>query len=137
MVIGAILAFTISFCRIWEPDILMSNSASSSFNNAFPTNVIVHSDGRLEWIPPGIFSSTCQVSWDLIYDIHQMHISFLSLFFQIDITWFPFDDQACKLKFGSWTNNGKRLNLTLLNPTGLLATYQINGVSSSFQRIVT
>ena len=25
---------------------------------------------------------------------------------QIDITWFPFDDQDCLLKFGSWTYNG-------------------------------
>ena len=25
---------------------------------------------------------------------------------QIDITWFPFDDQHCSIKFGSWTYNG-------------------------------
>ena len=24
----------------------------------------------------------------------------------IDITWFPFDDQNCEMKFGSWTYNG-------------------------------
>ena len=36
------------------------------------------------YIPPGIFKSTCK----------------------IDITWFPFDDQSCDLKFGSWTYNG-------------------------------
>ena len=24
----------------------------------------------------------------------------------IDITWFPFDDQSCEMKFGSWTYNG-------------------------------
>ena len=36
------------------------------------------------YVPPGIFKSTCK----------------------IDITWFPFDDQSCDLKFGSWTYNG-------------------------------
>ena len=25
---------------------------------------------------------------------------------KIDITWFPFDDQNCEMKFGSWTYNG-------------------------------
>ena len=25
---------------------------------------------------------------------------------QIDITWFPFDDQDCEMKFGRWTYNG-------------------------------
>ena len=37
------------------------------------------------WI--GIFKSTCQ----------------------IDITWFPFDDQDCEMKFGSWTYNGLKV----------------------------
>ena len=35
----------------------------------------------------GIFKSTCQ----------------------IDITWFPFDDQDCEMKFGSWTYNGLKV----------------------------
>ena len=25
------------------------------------------------------------------------------IFIQINMTWFPFDEQICKLKFGSWT----------------------------------
>ena len=41
-------------------------------------------DGSMLYVPPGIFKSTCK----------------------IDITWFPFDDQSCELKFGSWTYNG-------------------------------
>ena len=50
------------FLRIWSPDMLLFNSASTAFNNAFPTNVIVHSNGDCRFIPPGIFLSTCQVS---------------------------------------------------------------------------
>ena len=45
---------------------------------------MVTDEGRCTYIPPGIFKSTCQ----------------------IDITWFPFDDQNCDMKFGSWTYDG-------------------------------
>ena len=59
-------------------------SASESFDGTYPTNVVVTSEGKCTYIPPGIFMSTCK----------------------IDITWFPFDDQNCEMKFGSWTYNG-------------------------------
>ena len=48
--------------RIWIADILMFNSASAEFNSAFKTLVTVKSDGWCEYIPPGNFKSTCQVS---------------------------------------------------------------------------
>ena len=32
-------------------------------------------------------------------------------FYQIDITWFPFDDQNCTMKFGSWTYKLDSLNI--------------------------
>ena len=28
----------------------------------------------------------------------------------MDITWFPFDDQDCEMKFGSWTYNGFKVH---------------------------
>ena len=30
---------------------------------------------------------------------------------QIDVTYFPYDEQECKLKFGSWTYNGYRVSI--------------------------
>ena len=59
-------------------------SASESFDSTYPTNVVVTSEGLCTYIPPGMFKSSCP----------------------IDITWFPFDDQSCEMKFGSWTYNG-------------------------------
>jgi len=59
-------------------------SADEQFDGTFQTNVVVSSDGKCLYVPPGIFKSTCK----------------------IDITWFPFDDQLCDLKFGSWTYSG-------------------------------
>jgi len=91
--------------KIWSPDMLLFNSASTAFNNAFPTNVIVDSKGGCKFIPPGIFLSTCQ----------------------IDITWFPFDDQACKMKFGSWTHKGPMLNVTLKQNHGDTSEFKTNG----------
>lgn len=79
--------------RIWKPDVLMYNSADEGFDGTYPTNVVVRSNGSCLYVPPGIFKSTCK----------------------IDITWFPFDDQRCDMKFGSWTYDGfqvrERLNI--------------------------
>ncbi|KAA0202030.1 hypothetical protein HAZT_HAZT006667 [Hyalella azteca] len=66
---------------VWTPDILMYNSADELFLSTYPTNVVVEDSGKCTHIPPGIFMSTCK----------------------IDITWYPFDDQYCDMKFGSWT----------------------------------
>jgi len=91
---------------LWKPDILMYNSASEAFDGTYPTNVVVTSEGKCTYIPPGIFMSTCK----------------------IDITWFPFDDQNCEMKFGSWTYNGFKLGLKLKNPEGGdISGYTTNG----------
>jgi len=90
---------------LWKPDILMYNSASEAFDGTYPTNVVVTSSGSCTYIPPGIFMSTCK----------------------IDITWFPFDDQNCEMKFGSWTYNGFKLDFQLKDEGGDLGTYVTNG----------
>ena len=48
---------------------------------------------------------------------------------QIDITWFPFDDQECELKFGSWTYQAGALNLSLTAEKGDISDFKKNGVS--------
>ena len=32
----------------------------------------------------------------------------------MDMTWFPFDDQHCDIKFGSWTRNGWEIDLKVI-----------------------
>jgi len=90
---------------IWKPDLLMYNSADEAFDGTYPTNVVVTNEGGCTYIPPGIFKSTCK----------------------IDITWFPFDDQDCQMKFGSWTYDGFKLDLKLKDEKGDLGTYVDNG----------
>ena len=72
--------------------ISLFSSADEAFDGTYPTNVVVTHEGKCTYIPPGIFKSTCK----------------------IDITWFPFDDQDCEMKFGSWTYNGFKVNFRYL-----------------------
>nr|XP_055048500.1 neuronal acetylcholine receptor subunit alpha-7 isoform X1 [Misgurnus anguillicaudatus] len=86
---------------IWKPDILLYNSADERFDATFHTNVLVNSSGHCQYLPPGIFKSTCY----------------------IDVRWFPFDVQRCDLKFGSWTYGGWSLDLQMMDAdiTGYIA----------------
>ncbi|XP_068189626.1 cholinergic receptor, nicotinic, alpha 11 isoform X2 [Antennarius striatus] len=77
--------------QVWTPDILLYNSADDDFDSTFKVNVLVNSSGFAEYLPPGIFMSTCNV----------------------DVRWFPFDIQRCELKFGSWTYDGWLLDLQM------------------------
>uniref|UniRef100_A0A3Q1IB24 Neuronal acetylcholine receptor subunit alpha-7 n=1 Tax=Anabas testudineus TaxID=64144 RepID=A0A3Q1IB24_ANATE len=87
--------------QVWRPDILLYNSADERFDASFHTNILVNSTGYCQYLPPGIFKSTCY----------------------IDVRWFPFDVQHCDLKFGSWTYGGWSLDLQMIEAdvTGYIA----------------
>ena len=71
-------------CNHTIKSVIFATSADEKFDGTYQTNVVVSHDGSCLYVPPGLFKSTCK----------------------IDITWFPFDDQQCDLKFGSWTYSG-------------------------------
>ncbi|KAK4467829.1 hypothetical protein MN116_008752 [Schistosoma mekongi] len=77
--------------RMWKPDILLYNSASEKFDQVFPTKVIVRNTGNIQWVPPGLFHSICD----------------------IEVNWFPFDSQNCIMKLGTWTYQGNTVDLKL------------------------
>ncbi|KJH42968.1 Neurotransmitter-gated ion-channel ligand binding domain protein [Dictyocaulus viviparus] len=78
--------------KLWRPDVLLFNSVSESFDSTYSSRFIVNYDGEVQQNPPGIFRFICRV----------------------DVTYYPFDTQTCFLKFGSWTYNGKQINLDFL-----------------------
>ncbi|XP_072166681.1 neuronal acetylcholine receptor subunit alpha-7-like [Diadema setosum] len=94
--------------KIWVPDILVYNSADSRFDPTFHTKVSCFDDGLCEWIPPGLFKTSCP----------------------IDVTYFPFDVQHCEIKFGSWTYDGYAVDLHPLNDASALndtSDFVLNG----------
>lgn len=60
-------------------------SSADDFTVGFMhARAMVRWDGTVFWAPPAKLRSSCK----------------------IDITYFPFDDQRCKMKFGSWSYDG-------------------------------
>ena len=72
---------------------IFSNSADSTYNSAIiNTNVIVSSSGEITWLSHGIYKSSCD----------------------IDVEYFPFDVQICKLMWASWTYDGQSVRSLIL-----------------------
>lgn len=72
-------------------------SADGNFEVTLATKATIYHQGLVEWKPPAIYKSSCE----------------------IDVEYFPFDEQTCVLKFGSWTYDGFKVRdpVTLLTLT--------------------
>ncbi|XP_059152826.1 neuronal acetylcholine receptor subunit beta-3-like [Physella acuta] len=82
--------------NIWLPDIKLYNYADERLAERREARCIVDYNGTVLWMPQAIYKSSCE----------------------IDVETFPFDQQICNLKFGSWTYNGNLINLMLLSVNG-------------------
>ncbi|XP_030755494.1 LOW QUALITY PROTEIN: acetylcholine receptor subunit alpha-like 2 [Sitophilus oryzae] len=78
--------------HIWLPDILLYNNADGEYVITTMTKAVLRYDGKIQWTPPAIFKSSCE----------------------IDVRYFPFDQQTCFMKFGSWTY-GSQIDLQHIN----------------------
>ncbi|CAL8312964.1 unnamed protein product [Lota lota] len=74
---------------IWVPDIVLYNNADGEFAVTHMTKAHLFHTGKVRWVPPAIYKSSCS----------------------IDVTFFPFDQQNCKMKFGSWTYDKAKIDL--------------------------
>ncbi|XP_045137610.1 acetylcholine receptor subunit alpha-like isoform X1 [Portunus trituberculatus] len=79
--------------HIWRPDIVLYNNADGNFEVTLSTKATLHMNGLVEWKPPAIYKSSCE----------------------IDVEYFPFDEQTCVMKFGSWTYDGFQVDLRHLD----------------------
>ncbi len=67
-------------------------SADGDYTITMFTKATLNYTGRVHWKPPSIFKSHCD----------------------IDVEFFPFDQQTCKFKFGSWSYDGLKVRLVYI-----------------------
>ncbi|XP_071560476.1 nicotinic acetylcholine receptor beta2 isoform X1 [Temnothorax nylanderi] len=75
--------------NIWLPDIVLYNNADGNYEVTLMTKATLKYTGEVFWKPPAIYKSSCE----------------------INVEYFPFDEQSCIMKFGSWTYNGAQVDL--------------------------
>ena len=71
-------------------------SADGNFEVTLATKATLWWKGLVEWKPPAIYKSSCE----------------------IDVEYFPFDEQTCVMKFGSWTYDGFQVLVNKRPPVG-------------------
>lgn len=92
--------------NVWYA-LVVANSANSGDEGYITLNdsrVLIQSDGLVQWVVPLIIQSTCTV----------------------DVTYFPFDSQVCKIFIGSWIYEEVHVNLSLKNSAVDLSFYSQN-----------
>lgn len=91
--------------KIWLPDIVLCNNADDYTRGYYQSRAMLDSGGNVFWPPPTKFRSTCPV----------------------DVTYFPFDDQTCIMKLGSWIYDGLQVDVQNRTTAVDLANYVPNG----------
>lgn len=90
---------------IWTPDVEVYNLREGKFLASERNNrVVLYSSGKIVWVPPYHITAACS----------------------LDSTWFPFDDQKCEFKIGSWTYNGFMLDIKEAQATVDTSSYVRN-----------
>lgn len=87
---------------IWVPDIYLYNTAELPLQDLDHSLANIDYQGNVMWSRPGIVMSTC-------------------IFMLED---FPYDQQECYLKFGSWSYNRQKLNLSFWETAVDITNYQ-------------
>ncbi|XP_055333973.1 acetylcholine receptor subunit alpha-like 1 isoform X2 [Paramacrobiotus metropolitanus] len=78
---------------LWTPDIVLYNNADGNYEITLKTRAVVRYTGELIWEPPAIYRSYCMIF----------------------VEYFPYDEQTCRLKFGTWSYDGFKINLLPLH----------------------
>nr|KAF6348065.1 cholinergic receptor nicotinic alpha 2 subunit [Myotis myotis] len=102
---GNITSLRVPSEMIWIPDIVLYNNADGEFVVNHMTKAHLFSTGTVHWVPPAIYKSSCS----------------------IDVTFFPFDQQNCKMKFGSWSYDKAKIDLQPMEQTVDLKDYWESG----------
>ena len=104
-------AITVPSEKVWTPDIVLFNNADGNYEASYKSNALIQPDRddenstNVEWMPPAIYKSSCT----------------------IDVKYFPFDEQTCLMRFGSWTFDAQQVKLRRAKPMVNLADYLVSG----------
>lgn len=79
--------------HIWVPDIVLYNNWDGNYEVTLMTKATLKYTGEVFWEPPAIYKSSCEMN----------------------VEYFPYDEQICFMKFGSWTYNGAQVDLKHLD----------------------
>uniref|UniRef100_T1KCW6 Nicotinic acetylcholine receptor beta 1 subunit n=1 Tax=Tetranychus urticae TaxID=32264 RepID=T1KCW6_TETUR len=103
---GGIKVLRLPADKVWKPDLVLFNNADGNYEVRFKSNVLISDNSEVQWVPPAIYQSSCR----------------------IDVTYFPFDQQKCEMKFSSWTFNGDQVSLSFYaDPWVDLSDYSKSG----------
>ncbi|KAF2367533.1 Neurotransmitter-gated ion-channel [Trinorchestia longiramus] len=103
---GGVSVIRVPYDKVWKPDIILYNNADAQYSTStINTNVIVKSNGEVTWLSHGIYRSSCEMN----------------------VEYFPFDVQNCKMKWSSWTYDGYQLDLAQQMAEGDMSNYKPNG----------
>ncbi|XP_039452807.1 acetylcholine receptor subunit alpha-like 1 isoform X2 [Culex pipiens pallens] len=76
---------------VWRPDLVLYNNARpSDIEHYGMTNVLIYNTGEVLWVPPTDYHANCK----------------------LNLRFWPFDQQTCFVKIGSWTFDGYKLNIS-------------------------
>ncbi|VDM24905.1 unnamed protein product [Hydatigera taeniaeformis] len=71
---------------LWRPDIVLYNNVDGKYEITTLIRAEVFFNGTVRWMPPALYLSACR----------------------IDMEYFPYDEQTCSMRFGSWTYDGSK-----------------------------
>eukprot|EP00794_Sanderia_malayensis_P005305 gene5305-5974_t len=93
---------------VWVPIVILYNNAEQHFSGGplkYKTKVILDSNGLHTWYAAVSFRSSCK----------------------FDVRNFPFDEQECRLRFGSWAYSTDKLDLIPAKSTADMSDYIPSG----------
>ncbi|CAH1791878.1 unnamed protein product [Owenia fusiformis] len=91
--------------EIWVPDITLYDDVGGQYYDTVTYRVMVYSNGAVYWNIPARLQSSCKM----------------------DVRFFPYDTQKCRLKFGSWGYDGLELDLVNKSSSADIAPFMDNG----------
>ncbi|XP_053405456.1 neuronal acetylcholine receptor subunit alpha-9-like [Mercenaria mercenaria] len=91
--------------KVWVPDLtLYDNAAADKLSGIDDYNLVIHSNGVINFNFPSLLRSVCAV----------------------DVTHFPFDFQVCNLTFGSWAYSGRQVDVINVSTKADMTSYILN-----------